>query len=63
MRLNYPNKVSEEGFQVMVLSLSILKKSFNDFLSARMLLINLGPVLLSYVRLRDFALKLPQQSE
>ncbi len=31
----------------MVLSLSILKKSFNDFLSARMLLINLGPILLS----------------
>ncbi len=31
----------------MVLSLSILKKSFNDFLSARMLLINLGPTLLS----------------
>ncbi|GAA9480895.1 hypothetical protein BTM451_02770 [Helicobacter pylori] len=47
MRLNYPSKVSEEGFQVMVLFLSILKKSFNDFLSARMLLINLGPVLLS----------------
>ncbi|NHA60110.1 peptidase [Helicobacter pylori] len=31
----------------MVLSLSILKKSFNDFLSVRMLLINLGPILLS----------------
>ncbi len=31
----------------MVLSLSILKKSFEDFLSARMLLINLGPILLS----------------
>ncbi len=31
----------------MVLSLSILKKSFEDFLSARMLLTNLGPVLLS----------------
>ncbi len=31
----------------MVLSLSILKKSFNDFLSARMLLINLGPIFLS----------------
>ncbi len=31
----------------MVLSLSVLKKSFNDFLSARMLLINLGPILLS----------------
>ncbi|WP_187922494.1 EI24 domain-containing protein [Helicobacter pylori] len=31
----------------MVLSLSILKKSFNDFLSARMILINLGPILLS----------------
>ncbi len=31
----------------MVLSLSILKKSFNDFLSAKMLLINLGPILLS----------------
>ncbi len=31
----------------MVLFLSILKKSFNDFLSARMLLINLGPILLS----------------
>uniref|UniRef100_UPI00165A723F EI24 domain-containing protein n=1 Tax=Helicobacter pylori TaxID=210 RepID=UPI00165A723F len=31
----------------MVLSLSILKKSFNDFLSTRMLLINLGPILLS----------------
>ncbi len=31
----------------MALSLSILKKSFNDFLSARMLLINLGPILLS----------------
>ncbi len=27
--------------------LSIFKKSFNDFLSARMLLINLGPILLS----------------
>ncbi len=33
----------------MVLSLSILKKSFEDFLSARMLLVNLGPVLLSLV--------------
>ncbi|WP_162972309.1 EI24 domain-containing protein [Helicobacter pylori] len=31
----------------MVLSLSILKKSFNDFLSARMIVINLGPILLS----------------
>ncbi|MGL2750159.1 EI24 domain-containing protein [Helicobacter pylori] len=31
----------------MVLFLSIFKKSFNDFLSARMLLINLGPILLS----------------
>ncbi|MGL2529473.1 EI24 domain-containing protein [Helicobacter pylori] len=31
----------------MVLFLSIFKKSFNDFLSARMLLINLGPTLLS----------------
>ncbi len=31
----------------MVLSLSILKKSFEDFLSTRMLLTNLGPVLLS----------------
>ncbi|WP_033758892.1 EI24 domain-containing protein [Helicobacter pylori] len=31
----------------MVLSLSILKKSFEDFLSARMLLVNLGPILLS----------------
>ncbi len=31
----------------MVLSLFILKKSFNDFLSARMILINLGPILLS----------------
>ncbi len=31
----------------MVLSLSILKKSFEDFLSARMLSVNLGPVLLS----------------
>ncbi|CAJ99193.1 EI24 domain-containing protein [Helicobacter acinonychis] len=31
----------------MVLSLSILKKSFEDFLSTRMLLINLGPILLS----------------
>ncbi|WRC50477.1 EI24 domain-containing protein [Helicobacter pylori] len=31
----------------MVLSLSILKKSFNDFLSTRMILINLGPILLS----------------
>ncbi|RVZ69069.1 peptidase [Helicobacter pylori] len=31
----------------MALSLSILKKSFNDFLSARMILINLGPILLS----------------
>ncbi|RVZ88964.1 peptidase [Helicobacter pylori] len=31
----------------MVLSLSILKKSFNDFLSTRMFLINLGPILLS----------------
>ncbi len=31
----------------MVLFLSILKKSFNDFLSVRMLLINLGPILLS----------------
>ncbi|GAA8748285.1 EI24 domain-containing protein [Helicobacter pylori] len=29
--------------------LSIFKKSFNDFLSARMLLINLGPILLSLV--------------
>ncbi|WQV06296.1 EI24 domain-containing protein [Helicobacter pylori] len=33
----------------MVLSLSILKKSFEDFLSARMLLVNLGPILLSLV--------------
>ncbi|WQV34442.1 EI24 domain-containing protein [Helicobacter pylori] len=31
----------------MVLFLSIFKKSFNDFLSVRMLLINLGPILLS----------------
>ncbi len=31
----------------MVLSLSILKKSFNDFLSTRMIVINLGPILLS----------------
>ncbi len=31
----------------MVLFLSIFKKSFNDFLSARMLLINLCPILLS----------------
>ncbi|WP_187913011.1 EI24 domain-containing protein [Helicobacter pylori] len=31
----------------MVLFLSIFKKSFNDFLSARMILINLGPILLS----------------
>ncbi|EMH03451.1 hypothetical protein HMPREF1408_01636 [Helicobacter pylori GAM245Ai] len=31
----------------MVLFLSIFKKSFNDFLSTRMLLINLGPILLS----------------
>ncbi|PDW89001.1 EI24 domain-containing protein [Helicobacter pylori] len=31
----------------MVLFLSIFKKSFNDFLSARMLLINLGSILLS----------------
>lgn len=31
----------------MVLFLSIFKKSFNDFLSARMLLINLSPILLS----------------
>ncbi|MGL2575472.1 EI24 domain-containing protein [Helicobacter pylori] len=31
----------------MVLFLSIFKKSFNDFLSARILLINLGPILLS----------------
>ncbi len=31
----------------MVLFLSIFKKSFNDFLNARMLLINLGPILLS----------------
>ncbi|WRA35065.1 EI24 domain-containing protein [Helicobacter pylori] len=31
----------------MILFLSIFKKSFNDFLSARMLLINLGPILLS----------------
>ncbi|WP_120998554.1 EI24 domain-containing protein [Helicobacter pylori] len=31
----------------MVLFLSIFKKSFNDFLIARMLLINLGPILLS----------------
>lgn len=31
----------------MVLFLSIFKKSFNDFLSSRMLLINLGPILLS----------------
>ncbi len=31
----------------MVLFLSIFKKSFNDLLSARMLLINLGPILLS----------------
>ncbi|MCQ2699193.1 EI24 domain-containing protein [Helicobacter pylori] len=31
----------------MVLFLSVFKKSFNDFLSARMLLINLGPILLS----------------
>ncbi len=31
----------------MVLFLSIFKKSFNDFLSARMLLINLDPILLS----------------
>ncbi len=31
----------------MVLSLSILKKSFNDFLSTRMILINLGSILLS----------------
>ncbi len=31
----------------MVLFLSIFKKSFNDFLSARMFLINLGPILLS----------------
>ncbi|PUD33127.1 peptidase [Helicobacter pylori] len=31
----------------MVLFLSIFKKSFNDFLSAGMLLINLGPILLS----------------
>ncbi|MCQ2946715.1 EI24 domain-containing protein [Helicobacter pylori] len=30
----------------MVLFLSIFKKSFNDFLSARMILINLGPILL-----------------
>ncbi|MFP6118334.1 EI24 domain-containing protein [Helicobacter pylori] len=33
----------------MVLFLSIFKKSFNDFLSARMILINLGPILLSLV--------------
>ncbi|WP_305861296.1 EI24 domain-containing protein [Helicobacter pylori] len=31
----------------MVLFLSIFKKSFNDLLSTRMLLINLGPILLS----------------
>ncbi|OPG37143.1 EI24 domain-containing protein [Helicobacter pylori] len=31
----------------MVLFLSIFKKSFNDFLSTRMILINLGPILLS----------------
>ncbi|MFB1329509.1 EI24 domain-containing protein [Helicobacter pylori] len=31
----------------MVLFLSIFKKSFNDFLSARMIVINLGPILLS----------------
>ncbi len=31
----------------MVLFLSIFKKSFNDLLSARMILINLGPILLS----------------
>ncbi|WQZ66201.1 EI24 domain-containing protein [Helicobacter pylori] len=31
----------------MVLFLSIFKKSFNDFLSSRMILINLGPILLS----------------
>ncbi|MGL2584295.1 EI24 domain-containing protein [Helicobacter pylori] len=31
----------------MVLFLSIFKKSFNDFLSTRILLINLGPILLS----------------
>ncbi|WQX77935.1 EI24 domain-containing protein [Helicobacter pylori] len=31
----------------MVLFLSIFKKSFNDFLSARMILINLGSILLS----------------
>ncbi|MCQ2848343.1 EI24 domain-containing protein [Helicobacter pylori] len=31
----------------MVLFLSIFRKSFNDFLSARMILINLGPILLS----------------
>ncbi len=33
----------------MVLFLSIFKKSFNDLLSARMILINLGPILLSLV--------------
>lgn len=31
----------------MVLFLSIFKKSFNDFLSTKMILINLGPILLS----------------
>ncbi|PUD38967.1 peptidase [Helicobacter pylori] len=31
----------------MVLFLSIFKKSFNDFLSSRMILVNLGPILLS----------------
>ncbi len=44
--LKYPLK-SEFKKRLMVLFLSIFKKSFNDFLSARMILINLGPILLS----------------